>query len=138
MSTRERSQSRWLLRPTGTLGPCGGRASIPTTRAAGRRRSSPRAAGAFRVTRRWYCAPRFEVVHNRGTLSPDLLIFCREALELEGNRMKSMEGATESMTVDASRVSGTGIGLVRVVRWEPTDEGRRSLVGKEWLVTNGL
>ncbi len=40
--------------------------------------------------------------------------------------------------VDASRVSGTGIGLVRVVRWEPTDEGRHSLVAKEWLVTNGL
>ena len=24
------------------------------------------------------------------------------------------------------------------LRWEPTDEGRQSLVWKEWLVTNGL
>jgi predicted glycogen debranching enzyme len=28
--------------------------------------------------------------------------------------------------------------LVRRLRWEPTDEGRQSLVWKEWLVTNGL
>src|SRR5688500_11239091 len=28
--------------------------------------------------------------------------------------------------------------LVRTVRWEPTEEGRQSLVWKEWLVTNGL
>src|SRR4051794_30436767 len=28
--------------------------------------------------------------------------------------------------------------LVRRLAWEPTDEGRQSLVGKEWLVTNGL
>jgi predicted glycogen debranching enzyme len=28
--------------------------------------------------------------------------------------------------------------LVRRLRWEPTDEGRGSLVWKEWLVTNGL
>jgi predicted glycogen debranching enzyme len=28
--------------------------------------------------------------------------------------------------------------IVRRVRWEPTDEGRESLVWKEWLVTNGL
>jgi glycogen debranching enzyme len=27
---------------------------------------------------------------------------------------------------------------VRRLRWEPTDEGRQSLVWKEWLVTNGL
>jgi predicted glycogen debranching enzyme len=27
---------------------------------------------------------------------------------------------------------------VREVRWQPTDEGRQSLVWKEWLVTNGL
>jgi predicted glycogen debranching enzyme len=56
------------------------------------------------------------------------------ALELDGDRIMS----ADSVTLDASRVSGTGIGLVRVVRWEPTDEGRHSLVGKEWLVTNGL
>ena len=31
-----------------------------------------------------------------------------------------------------------GADLVRTVRWEPTDEGRQSLVWKEWLVTNGL
>jgi predicted glycogen debranching enzyme len=28
--------------------------------------------------------------------------------------------------------------IVRRVRWEPTDEGRGSLVWREWLVTNGL
>jgi predicted glycogen debranching enzyme len=28
--------------------------------------------------------------------------------------------------------------LVRRLHWEPTEEGRRSLVWKEWLVTNGL
>jgi predicted glycogen debranching enzyme len=28
--------------------------------------------------------------------------------------------------------------LVRQVHWQPTDEGRQSLVWKEWLVTNGL
>src|SRR6188508_1569502 len=28
--------------------------------------------------------------------------------------------------------------LVRRLRWAPTDEGRQSLVCKEWLVTNGL
>ncbi|HEY5619131.1 MAG TPA: amylo-alpha-1,6-glucosidase [Vicinamibacterales bacterium] len=28
--------------------------------------------------------------------------------------------------------------LVRRLRWEPTEEGRQSLVRKEWLVTNGL
>jgi len=28
--------------------------------------------------------------------------------------------------------------LVRRLRWDPTDEGRQSLVWKEWLVTNGL
>ena len=28
--------------------------------------------------------------------------------------------------------------IVRRVRWESTDEGRESLVWKEWLVTNGL
>src|SRR6188508_2251361 len=28
--------------------------------------------------------------------------------------------------------------LVRRLRWAPTDEGRQSLVEKEWLVTNGL
>jgi predicted glycogen debranching enzyme len=28
--------------------------------------------------------------------------------------------------------------LVRRIRWEPTDEGRQSLAGKEWLVTNAL
>jgi predicted glycogen debranching enzyme len=28
--------------------------------------------------------------------------------------------------------------LVRELQWEPTDEGRQSLVWKEWLVTNGL
>ncbi len=28
--------------------------------------------------------------------------------------------------------------LIRRVRWEPNDEARRSLVWKEWLVTNGL
>ena len=28
--------------------------------------------------------------------------------------------------------------LVRRLRWEPTDEGRHSLVWKEWIVTNGL
>jgi predicted glycogen debranching enzyme len=44
----------------------------------------------------------------------------------------------DSATVDASKVSGTGTGLVRTVRWEPSDEGRRELVSKEWIVTNGL
>jgi predicted glycogen debranching enzyme len=28
--------------------------------------------------------------------------------------------------------------LVRTLKWQPTEEGRRSLVAKEWLVTNGL
>src|SRR5215831_15859457 len=28
--------------------------------------------------------------------------------------------------------------IVRPVRWEQSDAGRVSLVGKEWLVTNGL
>ena len=28
--------------------------------------------------------------------------------------------------------------LVRRLRWEATEDGRRSLAGKEWLVTNGL
>jgi len=28
--------------------------------------------------------------------------------------------------------------LVREIRWEPTEEGRRSLAEKEWLVTNGF
>ena len=28
--------------------------------------------------------------------------------------------------------------LVRPLRWDATDEGRQSLVWKEWLVTNGL
>src|SRR5437868_11123788 len=28
--------------------------------------------------------------------------------------------------------------LVRRLRWDATDEGRQSLVWKEWLVTNGL
>ena len=28
--------------------------------------------------------------------------------------------------------------VVRKLRWEPTEDGRRSLVWKEWLVTNGL
>ena len=28
--------------------------------------------------------------------------------------------------------------LVRTLAWQPTDEGRQSLVWKEWLVTNGL
>src|SRR5688500_10456215 len=28
--------------------------------------------------------------------------------------------------------------LVRTLGWQPTDEGRQSLVGEEWLVTNGL
>src|SRR5262245_45193279 len=32
----------------------------------------------------------------------------------------------------------TDVDLVRTLRWEPTDEGRQSLVWKEWLVTNGL
>jgi predicted glycogen debranching enzyme len=32
----------------------------------------------------------------------------------------------------------TDVELVRKLRWEPTDEGRQTLVGKEWLVTNGL
>jgi len=32
----------------------------------------------------------------------------------------------------------TTTNLVRAIKWEPTDEGRRVLVEKEWLVTNGL
>ena len=28
--------------------------------------------------------------------------------------------------------------LVRTIRWDPTEEGRRQLAEKEWLVTNGL
>src|SRR6187200_2328099 len=28
--------------------------------------------------------------------------------------------------------------LVRAIRWEATEEGRRTLIWKEWLVTNGL
>src|ERR1700745_2846133 len=31
-----------------------------------------------------------------------------------------------------------GVDLVRALRWEPTDEGRQSLMWKEWLVGNGL
>ncbi len=31
-----------------------------------------------------------------------------------------------------------GTDLIRPLQWEPTDEGRQSLVWKEWLVTNGL
>ena len=44
----------------------------------------------------------------------------------------------QSGTVDATAVAGTGTGLVRAIRWDPTDEGRRVLAEKEWLVTNGL
>jgi predicted glycogen debranching enzyme len=32
----------------------------------------------------------------------------------------------------------TDADLVRTVKWEPTDQGRQSLVLKEWIVTNGL
>ena len=32
----------------------------------------------------------------------------------------------------------TDIELVRTLTWPPTDEGRQSLMWKEWLVTNGL
>jgi predicted glycogen debranching enzyme len=31
-----------------------------------------------------------------------------------------------------------GANLIREIHWEPTEEGRRSLADKEWLVTNGL
>ena len=44
----------------------------------------------------------------------------------------------QSGTVDATAVAGAGTGLVRAIRWDPTDEGRRVLAEKEWLVTNGL
>src|SRR5438874_3118542 len=44
----------------------------------------------------------------------------------------------QSGTVDATAVAGTGTGLVRAIRWEPTEAGRRQLAEKEWLVTNGL
>src|SRR5215475_3700966 len=30
------------------------------------------------------------------------------------------------------------VNLVREIHWAPTEEGRRSLADKEWLVTNGL
>ncbi len=32
----------------------------------------------------------------------------------------------------------TGTDLVRTVRWDATEEGRRALAEKEWIVTNGL
>ena len=32
----------------------------------------------------------------------------------------------------------SGAELVRALQWDSTPEGRRSLVDKEWLVTNGL
>src|SRR5262245_66207410 len=35
-------------------------------------------------------------------------------------------------------MEGTDVGLVRTLTWAPTDEGRQSLMWKEWLVTNGL
>src|SRR5206468_3916365 len=46
--------------------------------------------------------------------------------------------AGQSGTVDVAAVAGTGPGLVRIIRWDPTDDGRRVLAEKEWLVTNGL
>ena len=35
-------------------------------------------------------------------------------------------------------IAQTDADLVRVLTWEPTDEGRQSLTRTEWLVTNGL
>ena len=42
-----------------------------------------------------------------------------------------MAVAQQPSTVDA-------VDLVRALTWQPTDEGRQSLMWKEWLVTNGL
>ena len=43
-----------------------------------------------------------------------------------------------SGTIDAAAVAGKAAGLVRTIQWTETEEGRRSLAEKEWLVTNGL
>jgi predicted glycogen debranching enzyme len=45
---------------------------------------------------------------------------------------------TGSGTIDTVAVAGHAAGLVREVRWSPTEEGRRVLAEKEWLVTNAL
>ena len=43
-----------------------------------------------------------------------------------------------SATVGSTVVAGNPTGLARIVQWDPTEEGRRSLAEKEWLVTNAL
>src|SRR5262245_11871143 len=48
---------------------------------------------------------------------------------------------TQSPGARTLKVRATGdrqVNLVREIRWDATDEGRRSLADKEWLVTNGL
>jgi len=40
--------------------------------------------------------------------------------------------------VDAAPVSGAADSFVRSIEWTRSDEGRRLLAEKEWLVTNGL
>src|ERR1051325_8289458 len=49
--------------------------------------------------------------------------------------------ATQSAVAPTLKVRATDdsrVNLVRKIRWDPTDDGRRSLAEKEWLVTNGL
>jgi len=46
--------------------------------------------------------------------------------------------AGSSGTIDTAAVAGRATGLVRNIQWSPTDDGRRTLAEKEWLVTNGL
>src|SRR5580765_3234721 len=48
-----------------------------------------------------------------------------------------MAGAAE-VVVAPTLAPGPAKDLVREIRWDPTEEGRRTLAEKEWLVTNGL
>src|SRR6476619_7454742 len=48
-----------------------------------------------------------------------------------------MAGAAE-VVVAPTLATGAAKDLVREIRWDPTEEGRRTLAEKEWLVTNGL
>jgi len=46
--------------------------------------------------------------------------------------------AATAGTAASTVASAHARNLVREIHWEPTDNGRRSLADKEWLVTNGL
>ena len=50
-------------------------------------------------------------------------------------RARSLNDGARTEAADEAR--GTEP-IIRRVSWEPTDEGRHSLVWKEWIVTNGL